>query len=241
MVLLYGLLGPALARAKGTAHGAVCRGNLHQIGLGLLSYIQDTGHYPLFGRSSTPLERGGAKWYDDIRSHLPARWTNQTFHCPTYRWRTWDGRGDLLSVWVSFGSYGYNFGSADERDQYRYGIAGRFEPYVRLGLVSVREEEVRAPADMIALGDSLSRWHSGTETNVVEGLELLTRRLHPLQYEPVGRTQAAASRRHAGFSQLTFCDGHVEAVKLTPLLLSAEPRHLRRWHSDNEPHEELFR
>lgn len=241
VAMLVGLLGPALARAKGTAHGAVCRGNLRQIGLGLLSYTQDTARFPLFGRVSSLLEPDGAKWYDDIRSYLPARWSDKTFNCPTYRWQIRDGRGDKRSVWVSFGSYGYNAGSADERDQYRYGIAARFEPFARLGRVSVREDEVRAPADMIALGDSLSRRDSNTKPNFTEGLELLSRRLHVFDFPPVERTLEAAWLRHNGFSNLTFCDGHVEAVKLADLLMSTEARHLRRWHSDHQPHEELFR
>ena len=44
IAILAGLLLPVLSRGKRAAHAAVCRSNLHQIGLALELYIQDNDH-----------------------------------------------------------------------------------------------------------------------------------------------------------------------------------------------------
>ena len=46
IILLAGLLLPALFRAKAQAQSAACKNHLRQIGLGMHMYISDSGHYP---------------------------------------------------------------------------------------------------------------------------------------------------------------------------------------------------
>lgn len=57
IALLASLLLPALARAKGTAKKIVCIGNLKQVGLLNLKYLQDYGYY-----APEEYYQGGASW-----------------------------------------------------------------------------------------------------------------------------------------------------------------------------------
>ena len=46
IAILAAMLLPALNRAKMATDGTVCRSNLHQIGLGLRMYVNDSTAYP---------------------------------------------------------------------------------------------------------------------------------------------------------------------------------------------------
>jgi len=46
----------------------------------------------------------------------------------------------------------------------------------------------------------------------------------------------AAYRRHRGALNVTFCDAHLEAVKIHTLFIDMSAQALRRWNRDNEPH-----
>src|SRR5262245_29817197 len=46
IAILASLLLPALTRAKALAQSVKCKSNLHQIGLGLRMYVDDSGIYP---------------------------------------------------------------------------------------------------------------------------------------------------------------------------------------------------
>lgn len=234
ITILAGLLLPALALAKKKAHGAKCRGNLRQIGIALIGYTHDTEWYPIYARSRTEDEPNGAKWYDDIRPYLPARWSNGVLVCPAYRGLVYDGRSSASGWYASFGSYGYNFGSADGRGQYRFGIAGHFLPNVTLGKEAVRESEVLSPSDCIAAGDSFSQTYDGK--NVLEGVEVLTRMLHRFDHKPMAKRIQAAGKRHDDFSHILFTDGHAESVRFSLLFNFSRAN---RWHSDNRAHEDL--
>src|SRR5258708_30904513 len=48
IAILAALLLPALNRAKSSADAAVCKSNLHQIGIGLHLYVDDNQIYPVF-------------------------------------------------------------------------------------------------------------------------------------------------------------------------------------------------
>jgi prepilin-type processing-associated H-X9-DG protein len=52
--------------------------------------------------------------------------------------------------------------------------------------------------------------------------------------------EIAALRGHGGRLNFSFCDGHVEPIKVQDLLLKVSPQFLKRWHFDNQPHMELF-
>jgi len=235
------LLLPALSRGKSRVRSIQCRNNLRQIGVALISYTQNNGSYPLFGRPSSASEPNGAKWFDDLAPELSETWWSGVYICPEFgltKTIGWSIRATEGYVYDSFGSYGYNGGSADEAGRQLYGLAGRI--WGRLGLESeaVPESAVRNPSGMIALADSFAHSHAPfRKTPISEGSDFLSRRV---EYPGVEIYPHRESRRHRGVSHVAFTDGHVEANAIQRLLLDIDDAALSRWHRDNESHRELF-
>lgn len=95
------------------------------------------------------------------------------------------------------------------------------------------EPEVRAPADMMALGDGFRGWN----TTVVDGSPSFERDKGVILGADHGGTQRAM-RRHSGKANVVLCDGHVESVSLHSLFTDSNDDVLRRWNKDNQPHRE---
>jgi len=240
--ILASLLLPALSRVKATARETQCKSNLRQIGIALLSYTSEHGAYPQFLRAPSISEPRGGKWHDDINMHLNGNWTNGVYRCPTYRGPALDYRTNNQDIYlsVSFGSYGYNVGSADSTGRSLYGLSGEPSPWLTQESIAVGESEVQSPSDMIAIGDSFSRSYmrDPSQVSLSQGLDFLARRMNSiLFFENPGE----ASRRHREKSQNVFADGHVEIDTLSNLFSNLDEKYLKRWHRDNEPHAELFR
>src|SRR5579864_7775397 len=69
IAILAAMLLPALNRAKSAADSAVCKSNLHQIGLGLLLYVQDFKAYPIY---YDYFER--ENWFDRLEPYTRSKW-----------------------------------------------------------------------------------------------------------------------------------------------------------------------
>jgi prepilin-type processing-associated H-X9-DG protein len=122
-------------------------------------------------------------------------------------------------------SYGYN----------AYGLRATGTTYADsseiLGLgasvsagTGIRPNRVKQPADMIAMGDSMSMpaVNAGTFSYllaVVDG-------------------SRPSPERHNGGSNITFCDGHVQNILNNRLVENSETAR-RRWNNDNDPHWEV--
>jgi len=160
IALLAAMLLPALAKAKSAARSIKCRSNVRQILFGIISYTDDTGHYPVFNYD--PLaEKPNEFWPDKIYPYTDSRWTNELYRCPDYRGATVNGNDDA----VPLGSYGYNAKGV----QYVYsdlGLGGLFskmildQPSDQFKAIDVRvpASKVRVPSDMIAVGDANLTW-----------------------------------------------------------------------------------
>lgn len=244
--ILAGLLLPSLAAAKSKAQAVQCKSNLRQIGIALLMYVQGNEVYPNYGRTVSPSEPNGATWYSDITPEPLIGWGKGIYRCPTYRGRIidWANPPDSVNMHISFGSYGYNTGTrSNEGDAVAGPLVHGLDIYSSIwevGLKSVKESEVQSPSDMIAIGDSFIRSYTLQQSplSMMEGFDFISRRLQRIEISGIGLS--GASLRHRGKSHNVFADGHVEAITLKKLFFSLAPSDLARWHTDNEPHSELF-
>lgn len=239
--ILASLLLPAFAGAKAKAQSGLCRNNLRQLGIALLVYTYDNQSYPLYGRLPEVSEARGSKWYDDIMPKLKGGWENAVYKCPGYRGVVYDCPPTLDgSPYRSIGSYAYSGGSACGMHQYLYGLGSK--SYKGWGdnfgeMTGVSESEVVNPSNMIALGDSISRTYDQDPARVlVNGVDFLSRSMN-IYYLPGVK---GAQERHRKMSNVTFADGHVETITFKKLFFDRNERSLRRWYTDNQPHDELL-
>ena len=224
IAILAGLLLPALSRAKSAARSVACKSNLRQLGLSLSLYVHDLSVYPIwYSRSNY--------WADDLNAYIRqprARfsnivWWSGVFSCPGDR-----RKGERFAA----GSYGYN-------------VEGVFYTQPAMGLGGILpaatpypfsaptpEGDVKAPSDMIALGDGFF----AESTNMLRSGDIIGRSLGNEPYVAALNEMKAARERHAGRSNIAFCDGHVEAIKIQELYFEKTDQSFKRWNKDNEPH-----
>ena len=236
IALLTALLLPALYKAKSAAASTVCRGNLHQVGLALRMYLDDYGCYPFdwHGRMGTgqimgmtlnvsPVvsETGLLPYLDERRS----LWFCPAQEDPQFQVKRWDG-GEIVAR-----GYAVNLGGTGVDPAGRHlGLGPRWtESYGHSIAIPelVRDNEVLAPADMIAYGD--------TSVNSY-GLDLSPYRT---DYSSIGQMDHRPAARHNRGANILFCDGHVEYAKRGTWIARTESMR-RRWNIDNEPHPETW-
>lgn len=237
--ILASLLLPALNKAKNQSKAAKCLVNLKQISLAANLYIHDTQFFPTLASMPTINYPQGKKWYDDIRLYTSSTWGGGVNMCPTYTGPNFDGRFEQHSFYVSFGSYAYNVGSADREGIYRYGLGGNFYTDAVYAGGAVKESKVLNPSDMILSADSFLKYPNSDI--IVEWFEMLSRQFHDYpDITNVIKFQKGPKMRHDGRIVTSFTDGHVEKIKYEKLFLSKNPTDLAKWHSDNQPHQEIF-
>ena len=218
IAILAALLLPALSRAKAASLGAVCRSNLHQLGIALRLYVDDFRGYPY----SADFSRG-MLWYNSLSNYYAGQ--DKVMDCPAYKGAkgfVWAGN----FIGYNGGSYGYNgFGTRSSTLAYwttddLLGLGGD-RPYVAglSDLPALPEGRVRVPADMIAMGDSM--FVMGTTT--------------PGYLLTMTDSSKADPRRHNGGSNIAFADSHSECI-LNDRLVATNDVNRRRWNNNHEPH-----
>ena len=97
-----------------------------------------------------------------------------------------------------------------------------------------QESDVRVPSEMIAIADAFSGRNRVDKNFLLEGRYDITRYGSA---GPYSRNDIHFARtRHRGRLNVTFCDGHVEAMKLYSLFFEETDEAYKRWNRDNEPH-----
>jgi prepilin-type N-terminal cleavage/methylation domain-containing protein/prepilin-type processing-associated H-X9-DG protein len=230
IAILAGLLLPALSRGTMAARATECRGNLHDIGLGLRMYVDEFGSYPVTGGIGVLGRSDEYGWLmmDDWKLILaPYLGVNAD--------------GDFLSLTLPLrklrcpqlvrsgslqgnGQYAYNAsGTAKLWDPADLGLGG----YSSGAMQANTESQVQAPADMIAVGDvdvkpdQTMFWTAG--------------------HFDVASPQAWfwPGKSHNSQANLVFCDGHVESGRQTNwVTTNALAR--ARWNNDHNPHPETW-
>ncbi|MBE7500079.1 MAG: DUF1559 domain-containing protein [Verrucomicrobiales bacterium] len=235
--ILAGLLLPAFARGKAAARTTECRNNLRTMGLALRMYLDEHHHFP--STMGAGVLGYGDKygwlmmndWTEKLVPHVGVlsdhfvsrEATMRTLRCPQ-RVSNQDGRRGE-------GQYAYNAaGTGPMHDPLNLGLGGSAEG----GYGDSRtyrptaESRVRAPSDMIAVGDiqpgqTLGRMF-GTNSRFV----------------PAGTNRWGwPGNSHANRANLLFVDGHVETGR-TEAWVAATDAARRRWNADHEPHPETW-
>jgi prepilin-type N-terminal cleavage/methylation domain-containing protein/prepilin-type processing-associated H-X9-DG protein len=227
LAILAALLLSSLATAKASAHSAACKSNLRQLGVALVNFVHDNGHYPAREHLDTGISRFITYGWP---AHLLPYMSSNTavYHCPStgadFEWPTnRSEKGYPFPFNIDIGttrfSYGYNQWAVASVGGYGLGGAPGSE---------IRESKIGNPADMIAIGDSDG---SGTGDGDIS-FHRLAAPGGPQSFVPPGN-------RHKGGANIVFCDGHVEWARQDKWIEPTDEA-ARRWNNDNKPHRELW-
>ena len=233
IAILAALLMPAFSRAKVKAQQIGCISNLHQLGIGLQNFVAENHAYPSYigpTNSENPgfwisqLASGGFGSSKPVTNIID----EGVWLCPSAPPFMVPPNED-----ERFCSYGYNvYGVASVGNQTNeLGLHGSFVPGATFipghrGFAPVKESEVTAPADMMAIGDS-----------IVGGISFDRWDLDVVSEH---RYRRAAPARHQGRVNVVFCDGHVESPTLGFAFTNTTDAALIRWNRDHQPHREYL-
>ncbi len=228
IAILAALLLPALSRAKASAQAIKCKSNLRQLGLGLGMYTADFRKYPYHsGNSGDFWNDNVLLWANYLQPYTSARFTNELYHCPTYKRASFQVGGS------GNGSYAYSSTAGDPRSTRTLFLGQYFD------LIAIKsatpESAVKKPSDMYAIADA----------RLVNNKDPYT------LPEPYGLSWFENQRytaflvvefttdQHPGGRNIVFCDGHIETIKRARLF-ERSAYWSRRWYLDNEPHPEVW-
>jgi prepilin-type N-terminal cleavage/methylation domain-containing protein/prepilin-type processing-associated H-X9-DG protein len=238
IAILAGMLLPALSKAKSKAKQTSCISNLRQIGIANVLYVSDTGEYT--GSLSTA---HGVYYVWPVRLFNNMGGNRQAFHCPAAlpeaAWDTninktlgsvgLDGKQDPygISQKTRF-SYGINDWGLNISTHPQLGLGGDIDGGAYQG--PIKDSTVRSPSRMIGFGDVRALKNPG-------GISY-NANMDPTANSP-DHTEWPSSR-HAGHTDLLFCDGHVEEPVRGPVIDPQVDNPWRsRWNNDDQPHNEV--
>jgi prepilin-type N-terminal cleavage/methylation domain-containing protein/prepilin-type processing-associated H-X9-DG protein len=236
IAILAAMLLPSLASAKSSARSVQCKNNVRQIFLAIKQYTDDAGFYPPRFFFKTPANGDVTKstqgyWFDAIRPYSLCDWTNQLYRCPDYKGPL--GQAVPMNIAdFAFGGYGYN-------GHHERGLGKQIGSNN-----ATREAQVKAPADMIAVGDCnlhLIPYEQSylafkiDRSPFVGGLALLWKP-NALSFgdDSDDQIRSATRQRHKDTYNLAFCDGHIENIRHSNFVQTNETS-LRRWNYDHQP------
>lgn len=257
IAVLIAILLPALGKARAAARSTACGSNQRQIGLGLLSYLNENREY--FPANHIQAGRlAVVTWNVRTRVHLSD--DNEVYHCPAEskdaQWRTeWRNYGQDQNIrGYTQGQLGYfdgeatlgTSGDADE-DPLDSGQFLRFSyGHNGWGTNDYVQNESWGLGGHIALPDGENQadrtWWETPLSKVV----------NPAQMIALGDTLTDGlqdgwitvqtsvdlsfpSRRHGGGAQMLFTDGHVTRIDRATLLEPTEEAR-RIWNNDFDGH-----
>jgi prepilin-type N-terminal cleavage/methylation domain-containing protein/prepilin-type processing-associated H-X9-DG protein len=255
IAILAAMLLPALVRAKDQAQSASCKNHLHQMGLALKMYVDDSrDHYPYFGYYTSVYLASYVEWPEALKPYYPIAWTNRNFHCPAYKLAihvpgTYNimnaNHGATLTTGDYSGSYGYNGPGTWNFQPGLYspphlGIGEGYldyypatPPAIPTLPPAISASQVKVPSEMLTIGDSR--------------LGQFPTSFNPYTYAWIGDSALTCGgmpdyfstpRRHGRNYNFLFCDGRVAAI--APNIIFNPTNSAPLWNIDHQPHPETW-
>jgi prepilin-type N-terminal cleavage/methylation domain-containing protein/prepilin-type processing-associated H-X9-DG protein len=216
LAVLASLLLPSIAQAKARARLTVCKNNLGQMSKALTAYESDFHYFPGTEMDPVPTAappfwtRSPDCWLAKLAPYLVA--SGAVYTCPEFK-----------KVVPNSECSGYNAGGSCQINYPPHNLG--------LGLGAgfgwVRASEVKAPADMLALGDL------ELPNNVFRFV------ISPWHKLPLGSLYSVIPDRHAGGVNMAFVDSHIEWENRERWIAETDAARLR-WNHDHLPHRETW-
>ena len=246
IAILATLLLPALSQAKARAQSIKCRSNLHQVGLALQMYVGDNHScYPYLHT----LEEDKWTWADLLAVYLSITGSNDTrFICPASKAKGSAWNSQWFSITTGPG-YSYN----DRGTGWSRLIDNGGMPILGLGywgvaglsgtFPAVSESQVRVPAEMFAVTDSLSvpygRVYPGQPTTgMLDTFPWIDRTKKRVSWDGVDFFEIQRPPQHGIYFNMLYCDGQVSPVKTLDLFDVRKTA--ANWNNDHDPHLETW-
>lgn len=226
IAVLVSMLLPVITRAKAAARSVQCNNNLRQLAVGMSLYVMEARAYQGFYTYFSLPEQGKGTFEAaaTIVRWLPyLQGNHRLFYCPAQRPLTVPATYPGL-IRLSMDdplSYGWNV----------MGTGGNSPPRKDLGLgprwkddvcIAISENQVAAPANMIAMSDN----SSGTHNDFI-----IAPNNDWVEWKP--------GTRHEAGVNLAYCDGHVGYGK-TKVIIAPNDQARQHWNNDNQPHRETW-
>jgi prepilin-type N-terminal cleavage/methylation domain-containing protein/prepilin-type processing-associated H-X9-DG protein len=235
--ILAALLLVAISQAKARAQRIQCVNNVRQLGIALRAFVTDNDAYPLSMNPRSDAVSWEVALHNEIEVHQirVSAWLGKgVYHCPSA------SKPPGFPGNRGYPNYGYNaYGFSSLTDTNSLGLGGHFVwKGSRLPAPAVKESEVVAPSEMMAIGDGFF----GSKGIITDGVWLLGRAGDgtglPTALPNYSESTRRANSRHQGRANVVFCDGHVESPALKFLFEDTSDTALARWNRDHQPHRE---
>ena len=227
LAVLAGLLLPSLQAAQSKARSIHCTSNLRQLGIALQIYVGDNGFYPVAMTTN-----GLGNWQ---RVLWPSS-TDNVLYCPQLMPASDQFLQYFPNNQLVFPHYGYNACGAVRINppSQNPGLGGNFVwtgPGVG-NYVAASENWVRAPSQMIALGDGKTFLPPPLTSATLSPADPLYT-VFPFILQPQG--YPGANKNHANGANMLFCDGHVQYARQS-VWLDPSDENKCLWNNDNQSH-----
>jgi prepilin-type N-terminal cleavage/methylation domain-containing protein/prepilin-type processing-associated H-X9-DG protein len=215
IVVLAGLLLPALAKGKARSSSARCKNTLRQVGLQMTVYVNEYGAFP----TAFPLLNSWEFFMADsgfvMRDPRPKgeQYAYNAFGV------TWDGD------WWGLGGKGNS-------------IKANKEDYA----APVREGDILNPSAMVSVGDGMKLSPRGYYAFDGTVGRITTRRDYPGEItDHMRKVSARAKVLHGETANMIYVDGHIEGFTFAKLFLGTNDSIFSMFHRDGQPHLEKLR
>ncbi len=226
IAILASMLLPALGKAKEKGNQTVCRSNLKQLTLAFILYT-DSNNETFPGAASKgsyePMKEDwifwnthdtrlqGTMFRDPQKSAIApyiAGFTTNLFRCPSDREVLIRQQNQIKNPnGVNYYLYSYSLNSCVVGSQ-NHGISSLYDPDGVAPPLHFKTSQIRTPSRKVMLVDESSRNSNGTlSVNPDDG------RWVPSTSTTFDDNNNQITKRHTGMGDISFPDGHVDAVK----------------------------